>query len=792
MQLRVGMNKHKLLLAFLFLLATSAAFLPLSSASSGDWPMFRQNPVHTGAAQTSSTAASATQLWNFSTQAAVWSSPAVADGVLVVGCKDNNIYCLNASNSAQLWIFPTGGEVNSSPAIYGSLACVGCDDGWVYCINVTSGQPQWIVNASGAVRSSPNVVDGKVYIGSAYGMWCFDAFNGSAVWVYPTSQHVDSSPAVADGAVYVNTYDYHLYKLNASNGELIWRIYYPRCDVNSPLVEGNRVYVGSYYGEVTCLDAETGEELWQYITGDSVASSAALAAGRLYVGSEDGCVYCFDASSGERLWQTKTGYWVWSSPVAAGGSVFVGSQDYCLYCLDAATGAIKWTIQTGNIIDSSPCIVGDVLYFGSYDDHIYAYQLNDTAQPIVQTAAELPWTTMAFDAFMAAVWLAVVAFTARFLYVNQKRWQWRHHVTRLNIHALKTWLQGDANINLLCLIAIAVFAVAFYVNTAFPPLWAADEKTYSQMAYHMVTSGDYTLPWSGGEEAIWIGKPPLLMWLIAVSYQAFGASPLSTRIWMPLFGVLSLVATFYLGKKLFNRQVGFLSVLVLGTFWTFFQFASRAMTDGPLIFFLIASIYFGLQAEENRSVHLGALSGVFFGLALVTKQFEALLIPLILMVYWIAASHRIRFIFTKHFAAFWAVAVALFLPWVGYMAWRFNEFMTWFLNYNNVSRFTTPIEGHDGGILFYAQYLFTTEVWAYLLPFAAVLCLYNVAVKRSKSDLLVFVWVLVVLGVFTVAQTKLYWYVLPAMPAFAFAISNMLFLAAKRIQQRQQKRSALA
>ncbi len=785
------MNKRKLLLVFLFLLAASVAFLPLASASNGDWSMFRQNPTHNGTIQTSSTAASAQQLWNFSTQAAVWSSSAVADGVLVVGCKDNNIYCLNASTGAKLWAFPTGGEVNSSPAIYGGLACVGCDDGWVYCINVTSGQPQWIVNASDAVRSSPNVVDDKVYVGSAYGMWCFDAFNGSTVWVYPTSQHVDSSPAVADGAVYVNTYDYHLYKLNASNGELIWRIYYPRCDVNSPLVEGNRVYVGSYYGEVTCLDAETGEQVWQYITGDSVASSASLADGRLYVGSEDGCVYCFDASSGERLWQTKTGYWVWSSPCVSDGCVFVGSQDYCMYCLDAATGAVKWRIPTGNIVDSSPCVVEDVLYFGSYDNHIYAYQLSDTAQPLLEDTAELQWSTIAFDAFMFSVWAMAVAVAARYLYVNRARWQWRRQITRLNMRDLKTWLENDANINLLCVVAVAVFAVAIYVNTAFPPLWAADEKTYSQMAYHMVTSGDYFLPWTGGEEAIWIGKPPLLMWLIAVSYQAFGATPLSTRIWMPLFGILSLVAAFYLGKKLFNRQVGFLSVLVLGTFWTFFQFASRAMTDGPLIFFMIASIYFGLQAEENRSVRLGALSGVFFGLALVTKQFEALLIPLILGVYLIAANRNIRFLFTKRFTAFLAVAAALFLPWVTYMAFRFSEFMTWFLNYNNVSRFTTPIEGHDGGVLFYAQYLFTTEVWAYLLPFAAALCLYNVAVKRSKSNLLVFVWVLVVLGVFTVAQTKLYWYVLPAMPAFAFAIANLLFLAANRIHQRQQKRVTL-
>jgi hypothetical protein len=41
----------------------------------------------------------------------------------------------------------------------------------------------------------------------------------------------------------------------------------------------------------------------------------------------------------------------------------------------------------------------------------------------------------------------------------------------------------------------------------------------------------------------------------------------------------------------------------------------------------------------------------------------------------------------------------------------------------------------------------------------------------------------IVLVLFTLIQTKLEWYILPAFPAFAIAISSLLYQTAKKIQQ---------
>ena len=47
--------------------------------------------------------------WSYATVDYVYSSPAVANGVVYVGSEDGNVYALNASTGAKLWSYTTGG-----------------------------------------------------------------------------------------------------------------------------------------------------------------------------------------------------------------------------------------------------------------------------------------------------------------------------------------------------------------------------------------------------------------------------------------------------------------------------------------------------------------------------------------------------------------------------------------------------------------------------------------------------------------------------------------------------------
>jgi outer membrane protein assembly factor BamB len=760
------------------------------NASTDEWTMYRHDPSHSGHVSNNESPDSAKLLWTCTTGRGVQSSPAVANGYLFVGCRDSQVWCINASTGIPIWKIPFHYEVWSSPAIDNEHVYVGTDDGYLYCLNITTGTPIWRTPVGGPVRSSPALEDGCIFIGSGgHDVYCLNASDGAIIWNFPTLNRANSSPAVSEGVVYVATDDFFVYAINATTGKEIWRTHTGSVR-SSPSVYNGYIYIGSIDGYVYGLNASTGKKIWQFQVEDEVNSSPAVAYGCVYIGAEDNNVYCLNASDGKKIWQSPTGYWVTSSPAVADGNVYVGSEDHSIYCFDAFTGAKKWSYETGNFVESSPTVVNGTLYVGSDDYNIYAFTLCDSTVgnlPLQDTNA-LNWTTVAFDVIAFAILAGIICAIA--LVVRNNRRDERKAET-INVPSQKqSWF--SKHIDAVCILAILAFSIIFFINLGSGPLWGADEQTYSQWAFHMTRTGDYFTPWAFSEMTFWIAKPPLYMWLMSLSYQALGVSNFSSRLWSPIFGMLSLVVVFYLGKTLYNRRVGFLAALVLGTFTTFFSFARHAMTDVAFVFFIVSSIYFLVLSQKHAKVNrYAALSGLFFGLALMTKQIQAFLLPLVIVVYLVLTQKSLRFLITKRFALFLGVGFLVFAPWLIYMMLRFGSpFYEWYFMYSGFTRTVSPIEGHYGNYLFYFNYLISSEnpLWTMLLPLSAGLCAFYAAVKRSKADSLILVWASIVLGLFTFAQTKLYWYILPAFPAFALAISSFIYQLSKKIQQRRNSR----
>jgi len=99
------------------------------------------------------------------------SDPAVAYGKVYVGSSDFLVYCLDASSGNQIWNYTTEAGVYSSPAVAGGCVLAGSYDGNVYCLNATSGSEIWSypagvfspVNAAGSA-GSPAVAGGVIYV----------------------------------------------------------------------------------------------------------------------------------------------------------------------------------------------------------------------------------------------------------------------------------------------------------------------------------------------------------------------------------------------------------------------------------------------------------------------------------------------------------------------------------------------------------------------------------------------------------------------------------------------------
>ena len=104
------------------------------------------------------------------------SSPAVVNGVVYIGSRDDNLYALNASTGVKLWSFTTGGEVIASPAVANGVVYIGSynqntNDGTMYALDARTGALLWTFDTGGnlfgvPVALWPAVVNGVVYIGS--------------------------------------------------------------------------------------------------------------------------------------------------------------------------------------------------------------------------------------------------------------------------------------------------------------------------------------------------------------------------------------------------------------------------------------------------------------------------------------------------------------------------------------------------------------------------------------------------------------------------------------------------
>ena len=332
--------------------------------------------------------------WKFPTGAAIWSSPAVVNGVVYFGSEDHYVYALNAKTGKELWKYPTGGMVQSSPAVVDGVLYVGSDDGYVYALRTApalslTGRFIWSYFIGGQIWSPAVSSDGSmVYVGGSKGS-VYALRTGPTVptaereaGVFPSGP-VRSGPVVVDNVVYFGSepgdgYSGGVYAVKA-DGAPLWG--YPAAgwvDSNPTLtVVDGVVYFGSHDGVLYALDADNGTLLRQYhvvVTGRADARPA-VAGNVVYIGT-DGGLYALKpsgASSFSPLWHNPKDAFVVSGPAVVGSVVYVGGGDHYVYALDAAAaGHVRWSYRTGNSIFSSPVVSGNVVYIGSEDGKLYA------------------------------------------------------------------------------------------------------------------------------------------------------------------------------------------------------------------------------------------------------------------------------------------------------------------------------------------------------------------------------------------------------------------------------------
>lgn len=372
----------------------------------------------------------------------------------------------------------------------------------------------------------------------------------------------------------------------------------------------------------------------------------------------------------------------------------------------------------------------------------------------------------------------------------------------------------------LLIVALATPVLFFRLGDA--RLWDRDEPRNAQCVVEMLSSGDWVVPYFNGE--LRTHKPVLLYWLIMSAYGMFGVNEFAARFWSAALGVGTVLCTYHLGARLFNPKAGLWAALALAPA-LMFDVASRAATpDAPLIFCMTATlcayVYFAFPVAKSAegeprfagSVWAGVVMYGLMSLAVLAKGPVGIVLPLAIMVVslWTLRSlswttslaqdetsktptwHwtlRIRVIepVKRLIAIAWelqpvtalVMLLLIALPWYAWVGWRTEgEFLLGFFWEHNVRRATESMEGHSGpAILFYPATLLVGFFPASVFLIPALLQVKQQHSQNSRqAAAIVFclTWILVVVGLFSLAKTKLPSYVTPCYPALAVLVGNLI------------------
>ena len=316
------------------------------------------------------------------------------------------------------------------------------------------------------------------------------------------------------------------------------------------------------------------------------------------------------------------------------------------------------------------------------------------------------------------------------------------------------------------LILILFIYLAFYLGMAAYPLANNNEGLYAEIAREMLISGNYIIPHLN--YVPYLEKPPLLYWLIALSYHVFGVTAFAAR-WVPATSAAFVcMGLCWFGKKTGRATEAWLTAIMLTTSLGFIIIGRVVFFDMLLTACLtLALLLFYIWYQHNKKIYLRA-AYVFLALAVLTKGLLALvLVPSITIIFLYLVGQRTRIIHLFDMVGI-ILFLAVVLPW--HIAAVFSYpgfFYDYFIN-EQFLRFLNeriPRDYYHGPFYYYLpRILIYIFPWSLLLP--ALIKRRKVMDKNpDKFNLFLGLWVWVPLIFFSISQAKANYYMIISMPA---------------------------
>ena len=328
-------------------------------------------------------------------------------------------------------------------------------------------------------------------------------------------------------------------------------------------------------------------------------------------------------------------------------------------------------------------------------------------------------------------------------------------------------------------ITIVLAGVLIFANLGKNHLIPWDEAIYAKIAKNMVVNNN-VIDMNWKPNLIWYEKPPLYMWEMAFLMKYMGFNSLAARLPSAIAGFLGVIAVFLFASKFLNKTVGFFSAFILLTSVHFLYYTRASMLDVTATLFMSLSLYFYYIAKKELGYSKWIISGVFLGFGVMTKGVVGLL-PFVVMGFYeiyllITKQQKITSKLVLNWAALVLISSAVFFPWHIEMYKRHGStFLANYVGYHVWDRATVAIEDKGNPAHWYLIVLkVSMRIWSIVLLLGIPLLLsqFIKSVKNKeihKSNLIVFltIWSILILIFFSIAKSKLVWYILPIYPALS-------------------------
>lgn len=339
------------------------------------------------------------------------------------------------------------------------------------------------------------------------------------------------------------------------------------------------------------------------------------------------------------------------------------------------------------------------------------------------------------------------------------------------------------------LIVLLVLAVApYFVGLGDSAIWDANEAFYVETPREMIERGDLLNPSFNDQPRF--NKPPLSYWIVAGFYGAFGESVAVERLAIALGAMVLIAAAFGVGRAACSTDAGLFAALAVASAPRVVMLARRIFIDVYITMFMGLTLLFFVLAEREsgRRRRDLVLMYIAMGLGFMTKGPIAIVLPGLIVLVHLALHGRLRDL--RRMMLLWGalIVAAIVLPWyVGIFSEHGWLYIRKFFIEENLSRYTAPYGAKvdERGVLFYGPVLLT-DLFPWSVFGVAALGLFAWRAWRARDETpgeaargrqlpaLLVLWVAIIVGFFSLSQSKQDLYIFPATTAVAALAGGLI------------------